>query len=366
MKMKAAVLREAGRPLVIEELDVQKPARREAGVELVASGVCHTDLHFALGHFPLPMPIVLGHEGAGIVREVGPGVSRVAPGDHVVMAAMPSCGSCKRCLAGEPYLCQAAFAAMETGTLLSGETRLSSGGERVYHLFGQSSFAEYAVVHESTAIKVSKDAPLDVAALLACGVTTGIGAVIHTAQVRPGDTVAVFGCGGVGLSAVLGAALVGAAKIIAIDVLPRKLEVALTLGATAVIHAPRENPVEAVLELTNGGADHAFECVGDVDVMAQAYQVVRPGGKAVICGAAPAGSMLTIDPDALLQGKAIVGSAAGSTHFGRDVPRLLDLFQKGRLPIDKLISHTFRLEEINLALSSLQAGDADRCMIRIR
>ncbi len=363
MKTKAAVLWEAEAPLEVEEVDLDEPGSNEVLVELVATGVCHTDLHAALGHFPVPKPMVLGHEGAGIVREVGPGVLTVVPGDHVALVSMPSCGHCDRCVSGEPYICERGFEGMGSGALLSGETRLRKGKQRIHHLFGQASFAQYAVVHESTAVKVPHDVPLHIAGPLGCGFTTGIGAVLNTAGVRPGETVAVFGCGGVGLSAVMGAALANAAEIVAIDILDHKLDMARDLGATRLINATQEDPVEAILESTGGGVDYAFECVGLPELMDQAYRAVRAGGKAIVCGAAPSGSQLSIEPLPLLQGKSIVGSAAGSTCFAVDIPRLLRLYQSGRLPLDRLITGTYPLEDINLALEALKKGQAVKSVI---
>ena len=365
MKTKAAVLHRPGSPLRIEELEVEEPGPREIGVKLVASGVCGTDLHAALGDFSLPTPLVLGHEGAGIVNQVGPGVSAVSPGDHVILSSIASCGLCDRCVSGEPYLCKWGLKTIETGTLFSGATRLRRGQERVYRLFGQGSFAGYVIVDERMAVKVPDDAPLHVAALLSCGATTGIGAVLNTAGVRPGEAVAVFGCGGVGLSAIMGAVLVGAEPIIAVDVVEWKLEVARTLGATAIVSATGADPVSAIRNLTNGGADYALVGIGGGEVMAQAYESIRAGGKVIVCGAAPRGSQLNIDPDALLQGKAIIGCAAGSTRFHVDVPRLLSLYRRGLLPLDRLISNTYSLEEIDAALDAIRRGRALKCVITL-
>ncbi len=364
MKTKAAILWEAGAPLEIEEIELDAPGPGEILVELKITGVCHTDLHAAVGHFPVKKPMVLGHEGAGIVREVGAGVTHVAPGDLVALGAMPHCGHCDRCVAGEAYICRQGFVGMATGELLNGGTRLHKNGQRVHHLFGQASFSEFAVVDKSSAVRLPEDAPLELAGPLGCGFTTGIGAVLNTAKVRPGETVAVFGCGGVGLSAIAGAALVNAGVIIAVDILKSKLDLARQMGATMWVDATEVDPVQAILDVTNGGTDYSFECVGLPKLMNQAYQSIRAGGKAVVCGAAPGGETLTIEPLPLLQGKSIIGSAAGSTLFSIDIPRLLKLHQRGLLPLDKLITGSYRLEGINTALKMLEEGKAVKSLIR--
>jgi len=289
--MKAAILYEPKKALIIEDIPIPEPKDGEVLVKLAATGVCHTDLHPVKGDMPVPLPIVLGHEGAGIVEKTGKAVTTLKPGDHVVLSVMPYCGKCRSCLSGRPYLCEFGWQNVFGGTMLDGSRRLRKpDGVELSHFFCQSSFAEYAVVDERTAVKIRDDAPLDKVCVMGCGASTGIGTVVNTAKVEAGASVAVFGCGGVGLCAIMASRLVGAGKIIAVDVVEGKLDLASEFGATHTINARKENPVEKVREITLGGADYSMEFIGNVDAMAQAYDSTRPGGKAIVVGAAPVGT----------------------------------------------------------------------------
>jgi len=364
--MKAAVMYENNKPLQVEEVTLDGPQSQEVLVKMVATGVCHTDLHFIKGEMPCAMPVVLGHEGAGIVEKVGPGVTTLQPGDHVVLMVAWSCGKCRYCVSGRPAMCPEWLGYNMMGTLPSGTKRLHRGDQELNHFFSQSSFAEYAVVHERTAIKVREDAPLDEVCLLGCGTTTGIGAVINTAGIRAGESIVIYGCGGVGLSAVIGANLAGAGKLIAVDTLNMKLEKAKELGADYVINASQEDPVQRVMEITGGGADYALECIGNVNVMAQAFASIHSGGKCVVVGMASLGSMMNIATFEFLLGKTITGSVQGDIRASIDVPQYVDLFMAGKLPIDKLISRYYGLDEINEAMEALEKGQVIRSIIRFQ
>lgn len=362
--MKAAVLYEVNKPVQVEEVTLDEPQSQEVLVKLVATGVCHTDLHFIKGEMPQPLPVVLGHEGAGIVEKVGPGVTTLKPGDHVVLMVAYSCGKCRYCIVGQPAMCVEWLGYHMMGTLPSGMKRLRKGKQELNHFFSQSSFAEYAVVHERTAIKIREDAPLDVVCLLGCGTSTGIGAVLNTAGLRAGESIVIYGCGGVGLSAVMAAKLAGAGKLIAVDTVDMKLETAKDLGADYVINASQENPQQRVMELTGGGADYAIECIGNVNVMAQAFSSIHNGGKCVVAGMAPLGDMLTLAPYELLLGKTLVGCVQGHIKAPIDVPRYVDLYMAGKLPIDKLVTKRYSLADINKALENLDKGKVVRAVIR--
>ena len=363
--MKAAVLYEAGKPLQVEDVELDEPQGREVLVRLAASGVCHSDLHFMKGEMPAPMPVVVGHEGAGIVERVGPGVTMLQPGDHVVLMVSFSCGRCRYCVEGRPTMCVENLPIMMMGSLPGGAKRLRKGDQELSHLFGLATFAEYTVVHERSAVKVCDDAPLEVACLLGCGVSTGIGAATNTAGVRPGESIAVYGCGGVGLSAVMGARLAGAGKVIAVDTLDRKLEMARELGADYLVNASSEDPQAKVMELTGGGADCAIECIGNVEVMSKALGSIHNGGKCVVAGMAPLGSMLTVAPFELLLGKTITGSVQGGIRPSVDIPRYVDLFMAGKLPIDKLITRSYSLDELNDAFEALEKGEVIRSVMKL-
>lgn len=363
MLIKAAVQRDFNLPWKIEELELDEPKEGEVLVKLVASAVCHTDLHLFKGDLPHPLPCVPGHEGAGIVEKIGPGVTSVKPGDHIVIWMCPYCGRCRACLNGKPYWCEQSAVLLLSGTMLDGTTRLrTKEGESIFHFFCDSSFAEYAVVLEKVAIKIRDDIPLEKACLFGCGASTGIGAVLNHAKVKPGESVAIFGCGGVGLSALMAANLSGAYPIIAVDVLDSKLEIAKELGATYTINAKREDPLHRILSLT-GGVDYAFEAIGKVEVISILPDCIRSGGLGIVIGAAPYGSSISIDAGYFLFGKTLAGNLGGMTNPHIDIPKWLNLFMAGKLPIDKLITRTFSLDEINSALEALEKGKVLRSVI---
>ncbi|MGI8550014.1 MAG: Zn-dependent alcohol dehydrogenase [Dehalococcoidia bacterium] len=357
--MKAAVLYAPNTPLVIEEIDLYPLGPGDVLVRVASAGVCHSDLHHMDGHsVGHPRPVVLGHEGAGIVEEVAPDVGDLAPGDHVIFSFRPSCGTCPDCAGGRPNLC---MNGITPGHLASGRRHLHKDGSEIYHFANVSCFAEKAVVRANSLVKIPDEMPLDAAALVGCCVMTGVGAVINTAKVRPGSKVVVIGTGGVGLNVIQGAKLAGAARIIAVDLLPYKLEQAERFGATHMINATTEDVVSRVWELTNNGADYAFEVIGSPDVVTQALNCVRPGGMAVAVGVPPTGAQITISAAALFPNeKILTGSFYGSTRFRTDMPMLVDLYLNGRLMIDELITGTYPLDQINEAFAKLSAGEAIR------
>lgn len=362
MKTRAAVLYEPNTPLVIEELDLQEPGDGEVLVRVSAAGVCHSDYHVMKGEWSSPLPVVLGHEGAGIVERVGPGVKNVKAGDHVVLNFRPNCGWCAHCVRGQPVLCNGS----ETprNEMFSGGSRLSRNGEVVHHFARTSCFSQYAVVQESGAVPVREDMPLDKAALIGCAVMTGVGAVINTAGVEPGSKVVVLGCGGVGLNCVQGAALAGADQIVAVDIMPNKLDHAKQFGATDVVNASNQDPVDVVLELTGGGADYAFEALGRSDTIRQAYESIRPGGMAVVVGMAPETDEVSINALSLPRNeKILMGSYYGSARPWIDLPRLTNLYMSGRLKVDELVSRSYPLEQINEAYDALGNGEVARSII---
>jgi len=362
--MKAAVFHHPHEPLSLEELELLPPQRNEVTVRMAATGVCHSDLHFIDGVLPHPAPAVLGHEGAGVVEGVGEGVTYVQPGDHVILSFIPSCGQCPYCVAGRPNLCTAGNRAAARGTLLDGTTRLRRDGQEVYHMTCTACFAERAVVPESGVIKIREEMPLDRASLIGCGVMTGVGAVINTARVQAGSVVAVIGCGGVGLNVVQGAALAGAAKIIAIDLSDYKLELAQQFGATHAVNAAGDPDVPgAVRRLSPGGADYAFEVIGRPETMRQAYDATRRGGMTVVVGLAPADAELSIPAGSLMQEKVLTGSSYGGARPRIDMPKLVDLYLAGRLKLDELISRRYPLDGINEAFQALRDGEVARSII---
>lgn len=340
--------------LSIEDLELEEPRAGEIAVRLAATGVCHSDRSAWNGNRELKLPMVLGHEGAGIVDSVGPGVTRVAPGDHVVLSAIARCGSCDPCVRGEPWLCATASAVIFSGTMPDGTTRLSWRGRPVYHFFSQSSFAERAVVPEGAAVKVRSDVPLDRIATLACGVATGLGAVFNAARVPLGASVAVIGCGGVGASVIAGADLAHAGMIVAIDVAEDKLAYARTLGATHTVHAAEEDAVERVRALTGGGVDIAFECVGSPVTMTQLVAMLRTGGNAYIVGAAPPGTTFPFPTDGFIRNKHVHGVLLGNVRPSVDIPRYVELYAKGRLPLERLVTRTYPLDQVNEALEAME------------
>jgi len=366
--MKAAVLHEAGAPLRIEDVELLEPRHHEILIRNEAAGVCHSDLHFIKGEMPVPMPVVMGHEGCGIVEKVGPGVTSLQPGDKVITMVSFSCGLCRPCAQGRPTECVENLLIQMTAELpfFSGK-RLRLGGADLCQIFGLGSFAERSVLHERSAIKVRGDAPAEVVCLLGCGVTTGLGASINTAGVRPGDSIVVYGCGGVGLSAIMGAKLAGAGTIIGVDIARNKLDVARELGADHVINAQEvEHPPQAVRDLTGGaGADYAVEAAGVPALMEQAFASIHNGGTCVIAGMASLGSMLSFAPYEFLLGKTVTGSVQGGIIPSVDIPRFVDMFMDGKLPVDKLVTRTYRLEEINEAFTALENREVIRSVIRM-
>lgn len=364
--MKAAILREVNRPLVVADVDVQEPREGEVLVRIVAGGVCHSDLHAIHGDIPTPLPVVAGHEGAGVVEAVGPGVTSVRPGDHVVLLWRASCGTCYFCSRARPALCDLGANVRWTGKLRDGTTRFRWQGQEINHFGGVSSFGEYSVLLAEAVIPIRKDVPLEKAALVGCAVMTGVGAVTNTARVLPGSSVVVVGSGGVGLNVIQGAALVGAERIIAVDLLDNKLEYARQFGATHAVNASREDVVAAVRELTEGrGADYAFEVVGTAKTISQALAVVRRGGTAVAIGIPARGVEVGVDAQTLvLQEKTLMGSLYGSTVPHQDVPKLLGLYVAGKLKLDELISREYPLEQINEAFAALERGEVARSIVR--
>ncbi len=365
MRARAAVLSEVKKPLEIWELEVDPPREGEVLVRVVAAGVCHSDLHYILGDLETPLPAVPGHEGAGIVEAVGPGVTRFRPGDPVLFVFRAFCGECFYCLNGRPALCDYSNPIRRTGRMFDGTTRFHRDGQDVHHVLGVSCFAEYTVVPERGLLKLPSDIPLDRAALVGCGVTTGVGAVLFAAGVRAGESVLVLGCGGVGLNVVQGAALVGAAPIIAADVVPQKLELARQLGATHVVNPREQDLIEVVRSLTAGrGADYAFEVIGRPDTIQQAYAATRKGGTTVVVGLTPIGTTVPLDPlDLLRSEKTIKGTVYGTANLPLDIPRLLELYRLGRIKLDELISRRLRLEEINEGFETMLAGSVARSIV---
>ncbi|MBI3961575.1 MAG: Zn-dependent alcohol dehydrogenase [Deinococcus sp.] len=362
--MKAAVCYQPGQPLRLEELELEPPQQREVQVRLGAAGVCHSDLHVLDGTLPAPLPAVLGHEGAGIVTAVGEGVHTVHPGDHVVLLWRSSCGQCAYCAGGQPALCPQAAQIRQTGRLLDGTSRFRRGTEEIRHFLGVSAFATEVVLPETGVVPVPADLPWPVAALLGCAVITGVGAVLHAGRVRPGDRVAIIGAGGVGLSAIQGSVLAGAAQVVAVDLQPHRLAAARRLGATQVVNASSGDVVAAVRELTNGGADCAIEAVGRPETMRQAFDMTRPGGTVVIVGmAAPQTTFPVPALELVRQDKTIRGSIYGSARPRSDIPRLIALYRAGRLDLAALLGQTYKLEEINEAFSALAAGQGLRSVV---
>ncbi len=357
--MKAAVLREVGKPLQIEDVQIDKPGPHEVLIRTVAAGVCHSDLHFIEGSYPHPLPAVLGHESAGVVEAVGAEVRTVKPGDHVITCLSAYCGHCDYCLTGHMSLC----VSPDTKRGSDEPPRLTQGGAPLPQFLNLSSFAEQMLVHEHACVAIRKDMPLDRAALIGCSVTTGVGAVIHTSGVRPGETVAVVGCGGVGLSAINGAAIAGAGRIIAIDLSPAKENLAKIFGATDFICAADGDAVKKVIEMTRGGVHHAFEAIGLAKTAEQAFNMLRRGGTANIIGMIPVGQTISLMGAAFLGERRIQGSMMGSNRFPVDMPRLVDFYMSGRLKLDDMVSRRIRLEQVNEAFAEMKRGEIARSVI---
>jgi S-(hydroxymethyl)glutathione dehydrogenase / alcohol dehydrogenase len=360
--VKAAVLYDFNTPLRIEEVETDPPRRGEVLVRFAASGVCHSDLHTVLGVHKAVLPAVLGHEGAGVVEQVGDDVRSVTPGDHVIVTWLPYCGGCRFCLSGRPQLCDD-LAWSDAGLMRDGTMRFHRNGERIHHYGSVSSFAERAVVPEQTVIPVDRSLPLTELALMGCAVMTGVGAVLRTAAVRPGDTVAVVGCGGVGLSVVQGARIAGASRIVAVDVVAEKLELARELGATDGVDG-RDDPVAQLHELIPGGVDHSFEALGRPQTIETAIRLSGRGGQTVLVGMAPPDA--TVGFDALtmtLEERTIKGCWYGSVRPPTDYPVLVDLYRRGELRLDALVSRTCGIDDVNDAFERMERGEVARTLV---
>ncbi len=367
MKTRAAVAWEAGKPLSIEEVDLEGPRAGEVMVKLAATGVCHTDAFTLSGADPEGVfPCIMGHEGAGVVVEVGAGVTSVAVGDHVIPLYTPECGKCKFCLSGKTNLCQAIRATQGKGLMPDGTSRFSQNGKTIFHYMGTSTFSEYTVLPEIAVAKISKEAPLDKVCLLGCGISTGIGAVLNTAKVQPGSVVAVFGLGGVGLSVIQGAVMAKAARILAVDINEDKFEMARMLGATDFVNPKKyDRPIqEVIVDLTDGGVDYSFECIGNVNVMRSALECCHKGwGESVIVGVAGAGQEISTRPFQLVTGRVWRGSAFGGVKGRTQLPGYVEQYMKGEIKIDEFITYTMPLERINEAFELMHDGKSIRSVI---
>jgi S-(hydroxymethyl)glutathione dehydrogenase/alcohol dehydrogenase len=367
MKSRAAIAFEAGKPLEIEEIDVAAPKAGEVMVQIVATGVCHTDAFTLSGEDPEGLfPAILGHEGGGIVVEVGEGVNSVAPGDHVIPLYTPECRECSFCTSGKTNLCQAIRMTQGRGLMPDETSRFSFNGNPLYHYMGTSTFSEYTVLPEISIAKISKEAPLEKVCLLGCGITTGIGAVFNTARVEPGSTVAVFGLGGIGLSVIQGAVMVGASRIVGIDVNPGKFDMARALGATDFVNpGDYDDPIQDVIvELTNGGVDYSFDCTGNVDVMRAALECCHKGwGESTIIGVAGAGQEISTRPFQLVTGRVWRGTAFGGVRGRTELPGYVDKYMDGEINIDDMVTHTMGLDDINDAFDLMHHGESIRSVV---
>ena len=358
--MKAAVLREVNRPLEVEEVQIDNPGPREVLVRTRASGVCHSDLHYVEGSYTIRMPAILGHEAAGTVEAVGEQVTYVKAGDPVIMCLSVFCGHCEYCLRGQPNLCT------RTDVVRGRDEppRLSQNAQAITQMANLGGYAELMLVHEHSLVRVHDDVPFDRLALIGCGATTGLGAALNTAKVEPGSTVAVVGCGGVGLNCVQGAVLAGALRIIAIDTVETKLSLATQFGATDVIDASSGDVVQKIRDLTDGGVDYSFEAIGLKETAEQCYEMLRDGGTATIIGMIPEGTKIEIDAGAFLRReRKIQGSSMGSNRFRTDMPRYIEFYRQGRLKLDELVSQHMKLEQLNEAFADMKAGNVARTVI---
>ncbi len=367
MKTRAAVAWEAGKPLEIEEIDLDGPKEGEVLLRNVATGVCHTDAFTLSGEDPEGIfPVVLGHEGGAIVEEIGAGVSSLSVGDHVIPLYTPECGECSFCTSGKTNLCQAIRATQGQGLMPDGTSRFSKSGDPIFHYMGTSTFSEYTVLPEIAVAKINKAAPLEKVCLLGCGITTGIGAVLNTAKVEAGATVAVFGLGGVGLSAIQGATMAKASRIIAIDINPGKFELAMQMGATDTVN-PKDHSVpiqEVIVEMTDGGVDYSFECIGNVQLMRSALECCHKGwGESVIVGVAGAGQEISTRPFQLVTGRVWRGTAFGGCKGRSQLPGMVDQYMEGGIKVDEFITHTMPLEDINTAFDLMHEGKSIRSVI---
>lgn len=357
--MKAAVLHAPQQPMTIEDVELRTPGRREVLVRTAAAGLCHSDLHFIDGLYPYPMPTVLGHEAAGVVEAVGEDVSYLKPGDHVISCLSMFCGHCEFCLSGHLSLCQDPEVKPSAGK----SQRLKWRSAHMNQFLNLAAFAEQMVVHEHALVKVNPDMPLDLAALIGCGVITGYGAVVHTAKVAPGSTVAVFGAGGIGLAAVNAAQIAGAARIIVVDKDPFKFELAKTFGATDIVDANLGDTVKRIRELTAGGVQYSFECIGLKSTAEQSFSCLRPGGVATLIGMIPVGTKIELHGVDFLAERKIQGSMMGSNRFRTDMPRLIDFYMQGRLHLKEMVSARIKLEQINEGFATLKQGGVARNVI---
>jgi S-(hydroxymethyl)glutathione dehydrogenase / alcohol dehydrogenase len=367
MKTRAAIAVEAGHPLEIETVDLEGPKAGEVLIEVKATGICHTDEFTRSGGDPEGLfPAILGHEGAGIVLEVGPGVRSVRPGDHVIPLYTPECGECKSCRSGKTNLCTAIRATQGKGVMPDGASRFSLRGKMVHHYMGCSTFANHTVLPEIAVAKIRADAPFDKACYIGCGVTTGIGAVINTAKVEAGATVVVFGLGGIGLNVIQGARMASAKQIVGVDLNPRREALARTFGMTDFVNpsAVQGDLVQHIVAVTDGGADYSFECIGNVDVMRQALECCHRGwGVSTIIGVAGAGQEIRTRPFQLVTGRVWKGTAFGGAKGRTDVPKIVDWYMDGKIAIDPLITHQMKLEDINNAFDLMHAGDSIRSVV---
>ena len=368
MKSRAAVAWEAGKPLSIESIDVEGPREGEVLVRIVATGICHTDAFTLSGEDPEGLfPAILGHEGGGIVEEVGAGVSSVAPGDHVIPLYTPECGECSFCTSGKTNLCQKIRVTKVQGLMPDGSSRFSHNGLQIFHYMGTSTFSEYTVLPEIALAKINKEAPLEKVCLLGCGITTGIGAVINTAKVEAGASVAVFGLGGIGLSVIQGATMANAGRIVAIDTNPGKFELAKQLGATDCVN-PKDHdaPIQDVIvDLTDGGVDYSFECIGNVNTMRAALECCHKGwGESTIIGVAGAGQEISTRPFQLVTGRVWRGTAFGGVKGRSELPGFVDQFMAGEINIDDMLTHTMRLDQINDAFDLMHEGKSIRSVVQ--
>ena len=373
MKIRAAVLEDMGRappyaatrPLTVCDVELAPPGPNEVLVKIAAAGLCHSDLSVIDGSRPRPTPMVLGHEASAIVVKPGADVDEFREGDHVVLIFVPSCGRCAPCSVGRPALCEPGAAANAAGSLVSGARRLSRDGTPLHHHWGVAAFAEYAIVSRRSLVRIDQDLPLDIAALFGCAVLTGVGAVVNTARVSPGATIAVVGLGGVGLSALLGAVAAGAGRILAIDVAEDKLRFASELGATDIFSATDSDTVDKIRDATGGGVDIAFEFAGSISALSLAYAITRRGGDTVTAGLPAPNAMFSIPAVTLAaEERTVRGSYIGAAVPSRDLPRYLSLFRRGRLPVDRLLTHRLNLDAINAGFDRLREGRAIRQVVR--